>query len=433
MLERIINPSTKSCPAASSGVWTKYSDKRADFLEKEALRLFSIALPRAAIHQNLKYEFQKNGHTQAGELDGLVIFDETLILLEAKSGGFPIKARAGYRDAIRENLKRLVADAHQQALNAKQFIEVSEQPVFSLERGGQLVLNKRQFKEVFMVVVTLEPLDLFCANLHQTADIGLFPSGELPWVLQLLDLRVIAEAIEFGSQLIHYLHRRLRIHHIKKLEAHDDLDWFGCYLADGLDFEEYEHSGPDTLRLGSFTSGFDDYYFYKQGIRETPAEMPRQKMPDLFRKVILDVENSGLKGHSEAVCMLLDFDDTAKSEFAKTLMHHLAEVEQHGAINNFTVTFSNANFGVTCFVCPPHRVHEASFDFSSFVELMKYKAKADRWLGLLCISRQIQTVASWIRLITAWKEDAGLTRDLAELEKKASPQWHKVRSRTVHS
>ncbi|MGD0207600.1 MAG: hypothetical protein ABSC89_08350 [Verrucomicrobiota bacterium] len=431
MLERLLNPDTKACPEATKEVWAKYSDKRADFLEKESLRLLSLALRRATTYQNLKYEFENGGRTQAGELDGLVIFDKTLILVEAKAGSFPLKARAGFRNAIRENLKKLVAEAHEQALAAKSFIEASEKPIFHLTNGDQLILDKRQFERVLMMVVTLESLDIFCANLHQTADLGLFPSGELPWVLQLFDLRVIAEAIEFPSQLVHYLQRRLRVHRIKKLEAHDDLDWFGCYLSDGLVFDQYEHAGPDSLRLGSFTTDFDNYYFYKQGIRKTPTEMPRQKMPDLFRKVVLGVDASEIKGHSEAVCMLLDFDDVAKKQFTETLARQLAEADRHHRINNFSAKFPNAKFGVTCFVCPPHRVQEASFEFGSFVELMKYDARADKWLGVLCISGQSQPVGSWFYLNSPWREDAVLAAALADLERKSSSQWQKVNSRKI--
>ncbi|HEU5070841.1 MAG TPA: hypothetical protein VFV96_10585 [Verrucomicrobiae bacterium] len=266
-------------------------------------------------------------------------------------------------------------------------------------------------------------------NLHQTTDATLFPSGETPWVLPLLDLRVIAEATEFPSQLIHYFRRRLRINRIKKLEAHDELDWFGCYLSDGLIFDPYEHAGPDSLRLGSFTSEFDDYYFHERGLRKTPTEMPRQKMPDLFRKVVLEVDASKINGHSEAVCMLLDFDDAGKNQFAETLARQLAEANNSGRINNFSAKLPNAGFGATCFVCPPHRVQEASFEFSSFVELMKYDAKADRWLGILCISGQSQIVGSWFFLNSPWREDAALAAELAKLNRKSSSQWQKVSSR----
>jgi hypothetical protein len=430
-LERLLNPDIKICQKATKATWNKYAEKRAASLESESLRLLSFALKRANVYQNLKFEFEQNGQKQFGELDGLVIYDRTLILVEAKAGNFPLKARAGFREAITENLKKLVADAHEQALKARGFIEASEIATFRLPNGRQLDLGKKQFDRIILMTVTLESLDVFCTNLHQTTDADLFPSGETPWVIPLLDLRVIAEATEFPSQLIHYFQRRLRINRIKKLEAHDELDWFGCYLSDGLVFDQYEHTGPDSLRLGSFTSEFDDYYFYKRGIRKTPVEMPRQKMPEQFRKIVLGIDASGLKGHSEAVSLLLDFDDIAKEQFSETFIRQLKEADENGRINNFTAKIPDKKFGVTCFVCPPHRIQEASFNFSSFVELMKYDAKADRWLGILCISGQSQPVGSWILMNSQWQEDATLAADLADLEKKHSSQWQKVRSRKI--
>lgn len=428
-LERLLNPATRNGQKVSKDIWEKYSAKRAEALEGESLRLLSTAFKRAEIHQNLQFEFEDEGKKQSGELDGLVIYDKTMILVEAKAGNFPLKARGGFREAIAENLKKLVADAHEQALKAKRFIETNKIATFRLANGQQLNVDKKQFSQIVLMTVTLESLDVFCTNLHQTTDATLFPSGETPWVLPLLDLRVIAEATEFPSQLIHYFRRRLRINRIKKLEAHDELDWFGCYLSDGLIFDPYEHAGPDSLRLGSFTSEFDDYYFHERGLRKTPTEMPRQKMPDLFRKVVLEVDASKINGHSEAVCMLLDFDDAGKNQFAETLARQLAEANNSGRINNFSAKLPNAGFGATCFVCPPHRVQEASFEFSSFVELMKYDAKADRWLGILCISGQSQIVGSWFFLNSPWREDAALAAELAKLNRKSSSQWQKVSSR----
>src|SRR5579862_24940 len=423
MLERLLNPEAKISSVATKDSWTKYSDKRADFLERESLRLLSSTLRRTKVYQNLNFESNNGRQIKPRELDGLVIFDKTLILVEAKAGNFPLKARAGFRDAICENLKKLVAEAHEQVLEARKFLEGTDKPIFTLTDGSQLLIEKSQFERVFMIVVTLEPLDVFCANLHQTADLGLFPSGELPWVIQLSDLQVIAEAIEFPSQLVHYLQRRLRVNRIKKLEASDDLDWFGCYLSDGLIFDRYEQTNLDLVRLASFTADFDDYYFYEQGVRKTPAKMPRQKMPDLFRKIVLGIDASGIKGCSEAVCLLLDFDEIVKQKFAETLERQLSEAERFGTINSFSTKIPQAKFGATCVVCPPDRVQEASFDFGSFVQLMKYNANADKWVGVFCVSGQGQPVGSWFLIDATWKQDAALEAELKDLRMKRSSQW----------
>ena len=407
-LEKMLNPTTR-LSTGTKALWEKYTIHRSGFLERESLRLIASCLKDSQVYHNLEFNFQKNGAPQPGELDGLIVFEGTAILVEAKAGIFSVKARGGYDQAIKENLKKLVSEGHSQALKARDYIANHTEAVFLLEDGKEIKISRNEITHTVMVIVTLEPLDVFCTNLHQTADLGLFPSGELPWVVPILDLRVIAETIEFPSQLIHYLRRRLRVHEIKKLEAYEELDWFGCYLSDGLNFDSYAQSEATALSLASFTTPFDDWYFYSQGLRKTPSAKPQAKLPELFRQLAMGIDRTPRRDRVNAVCLLLDFPNEAKDAIAKIFQEQLKQCKRTDTTRSFSFHCQAHDIGVSFVISPGASVAEASFTFSSYVEEMKYSAKCSRWLGILCISNQPNPLGSWLLLEEKWKENKNVS------------------------
>ena len=70
----------------SGNLWQRYSKLRGDFLEDESLKLLGAALPHAKVYRNLKYLVAEDGVTKEAELDGLILLDRALFLVEAKAG-----------------------------------------------------------------------------------------------------------------------------------------------------------------------------------------------------------------------------------------------------------------------------------------------------------------------------------------------------------
>ena len=76
-------------------------------------------MPDALIKRNLEYDIVENGTTKSVELDGLVICDSILFLIEAKAGSITEPARRGAPDRLKAHLKELLAKAHSQGIRAK--------------------------------------------------------------------------------------------------------------------------------------------------------------------------------------------------------------------------------------------------------------------------------------------------------------------------
>jgi hypothetical protein len=242
-----------------------------------------------------------------------------LFLVEAKAGSVTQPARRGAAASLKTDLQKLVGDAYSQALRAKKYIRETDQPIFSLADGSCVQVTKEKIDRIFMVSVTLDTLDTFVANISQFPDFGLFEEGDFPWAISLTDLRVISELVEFPSQFIHYLTRRFKINLHGHVQTHDELDWFGMYLHDGLYFEDTlnDNDAPDMIFVQSATTNFDDYYFYVTGQRKTPVPKPTQPMPQIMHQMLVELENYCPERYLEVACAFLDMSFTARESFVE--------------------------------------------------------------------------------------------------------------------
>jgi hypothetical protein len=200
---------------------------------------------------------------------------------------------------------------------------------------------------MLLVTVNLDPLDVYTPVLYKVREWGLLEEGDLPWAVSFLDLIIICEVIEYPAELIHYLQRRIRVNDIGITTAHDELDLFGYYLHEGLFFEDIKSSGPDRFMLLSYTASFDDYYFYKEGVRETPAEKPRQQIPTQLRQILRDLDEQRPNGYVRASCALLDMSAADRESFSRNVIKCQNRALRFGSPSNFTMVYNETKTGIT--------------------------------------------------------------------------------------
>ena len=184
--------------------------------------------------RNLKYNvLSERGVTRQFEVDGLILYDEVLVIVEVKGGGISPAARRGAPSLV-EDLETLLGKAHDQAARVASYLESVDEAVFRTADGKELLLRNCDFSRVIEIAVTLDSIS---ASRPGWADIieSKAPAGSsFRWSVELLDLRVIAELTEFGPQFIHYVDCLSRLPQ-GILEFNDVLDTFSRYLRDGLE------------------------------------------------------------------------------------------------------------------------------------------------------------------------------------------------------
>lgn len=386
-LEEYLNPQSLTAAAGTTEqIWQQYQAARATYVETRAIELLKRIMPHANTYQNLTYDIVVDENAGKAELDGLILLDSALFVLECKAGSMSPPARRGGHKRMIDDLKELVGEAYSQALRAKEFIQSCDTPEFQLRDGSTVKIDKTKFDKIFLITVTLEPLDAFVTTLYQLEDLGLFAKGDLPWCVSLLDLEVVADMIESPGEFVHYLRRRHKISQERRVTAHDELDWLGCYLSQGLYFDnEFGEDGPDRIQLLSFTTEFDDYYMTVLGERTVPAPKPRQPMPDVFRQIVLEIEKLRPEAYLDATLALLEMSGKSRTEFANQAQLRRRLTIRDGEVHDFSLGFSASSLGITYMFAPDEKRDELRLKLEGLCEMKKYQTKFERWLGLGCL------------------------------------------------
>ncbi len=235
--------------------WEKYEKKRNHYAEKESIRLLAKSLGSKKYYNNLLYE--------NGELDGLIEYDTALFLVEVKSGVMSDAARRGAELSLDEELSKLIKKPYDQAIRALKYINSSEEVAFSLTKRKTIIINRSKFSRIYLITVSLDDLGFFSANLPTLKKMGFLGDDIYPWAVYLEDLRVVTDILQ-GTQLVHYIQRRLRFNEFPSILLTTEIETLGFYLEKGLYFEEDGNLAKyDRTYYQGYGDAIDSYYIKK--------------------------------------------------------------------------------------------------------------------------------------------------------------------------
>jgi len=427
-LEDMLNPDSRESMNKNKQLWQKYQAMRGKYLVSETLGLLGQCLKHAEIHESVRYSYVEDGELKEADLDGLILLDTALFLVEGKAGRLTPSARRGAPRRMMHDVGKLVADSHSQALRARRYIASNPEPVFTLGDGSEIKIDKNGVETIFLVTVTMDALDVFTPVLYQVAELGIFEEGDLPWAVYLLDLRVICELTEFPAQLVHYLMRRLRINELQIALASDELDWFGHYLLEGLYFEEVKESGLDWVQLLSYTTKLDDYYMYVTGERKTPAPKPGQPMPEHWREALANLEAVHPRGYLTAALVLLDMSGKDRKRFDKYIKRSRKRAKRDGDFHEFTLVWEGGNSRGLTFMCAPsEKARALRKRMEVYCALKKYQTKSSLWIGLCSVVGAPGIVHACLVLSEPWKYDEHLEQLVAEALPRSDEYTHRIK------
>lgn len=301
--------------AGSTVVWGRYDRHRAAWVEKAATERLAAALPGSVSWTGAKWSSPED----ESDLDGLVGCDDFAARLQCKAGRISPPARRG-APSMAEDIQAVINDAaHQHARLAKALRDHNATTIgFTPEQAA--ALNRPLTVEV---VVCLDDVTVWSTETHKLRRLVSLPdTPQLPWVLSLTDLFAVTDVLQ-GPELVHYLMRRLRLEGEGKVSAHDELDWLGNYINDGLYFDDhFEGDGtPDNLRLMSFTGQFDTWYFSRAGMTSHPVPRPQQPMPTELRQLIDRLGRDRPRHWLTAGLILLNGDNEVRQNVVELMAH----------------------------------------------------------------------------------------------------------------
>ncbi|MBI5060375.1 NERD domain-containing protein [candidate division KSB1 bacterium] len=324
----------------------EYDRVRGDWLEAAALKEIERLLPGCTIFANLRY-----GPTNPPfELDGLVIYDNKLVFVEAKSKQLTLRARHGDVEAAKNDLQLSIVAAYKQAKRAIDHVHCHDVAEFRTADGELIEIRKDRFNATYVLCVTGKgsALGSLPARISHYVEPGTFERHSFPSAIPLMDLRIFAEILESPAQFFDYLDRRIAAVHDTRFYFHDEWDLFGAYLKGHLDPVDPQYRNSNWIALTGMDDELDTYFRAKDISADASIDKPRRVVPDRIRPILASIESLNQPGVLDLSLALLRFPNKVLDSFADQMQQLFADVRATGLPKSTHLFMKDTECGITC-------------------------------------------------------------------------------------
>lgn len=349
-------------------LWSEYDKKfKAKFLEEESIKVISKILPQCEIYKSLFYK-PENEETPC-ELDAMVIYDTTIVLVEAKSCIYSKPARRGGLKRLEKDIYKNIEYAYVQANRTRGYIEKNEISYFySDAKLTKLVksIDRRKVTNIFIINTTLDYYAELSVELYKLKRFGIYKETEFPWTICISDLKVISDFIDFPNQFLYYLMLRRNMNNSLSDKNGAvllyELDLFAMYkfedteLFHAYDCEETVNprvlldmfKKEEQLTVERCISKDYSQYFYKfyadyDRTKKKP-EYPRKVYNPRFLQMCRQLEEYKEEGFSNFIYHFLDMDLDDQNELFRNVDDLCERVRIDKQMHTITIKRLNNHF-----------------------------------------------------------------------------------------
>jgi hypothetical protein len=306
-LAALLNPKLPEAGPGDKGAFTAFTAGRGEWLEHKASDKLSDGLRPNWAELNVYFELPDG---RKGEIDALHRIDDTLIVVQAKSGVTRIDTETGDPDRFRDTLVNLLGGEnfrqHRDALAA-----LTSGTALTRDAAGEKPLrrNLETVSRVLPIHVTLEDLSAIGAQPWLLIDAGLAEDGDLPWMVGVDLMEMLLEYFELPALFLHFLTRRLRANRSRQLLALDEVDWAVRYGEDELLWAELSPEDPYAQRQFAVLEEHHD--FSRWQLARQAGEKIKRPRPNLSggtRKLLEKLDRSRPQGWLAVSLALLDLN-----------------------------------------------------------------------------------------------------------------------------
>lgn len=359
----------------------KYPNIKHDFVLNMGLEFFKTLLPTATIFQPNLFYFV---NTDRCETDGLIIYDQVLFIIETKGHRISQRAKKGFTDRTEKHLEEIVQESYGQGIRTLKYIEKCGNAEFKTKKGELVSINRKDFDEIVIVSLTLEPVGNLSMLIKATNEIEYFNEGHFPWIISIYDLVILADLIENPIMLIHYIKRRNKFLSHKLLSIYEELDLFSYFLSNGLYVEhtlkDAEEENASWIEFMPDTDEINDYYMYKFGHKTKFTPKPNCYISKEFNDFLLQLDRSRMPHRVRMALLVLEFNNKS----IKQLMDYIKKTKKafandKGLHDCSIYTHSLGGIGVT-FMTGINR-QELDFKLHGYCTYKLHQQNSNTWMG----------------------------------------------------
>jgi preprotein translocase subunit SecA len=297
------------------GVW---NDRQKAVSEELPFTYLTRLLPGARIFRPVYYRWKLGpGPAQWPESDGIVIYDDHLLIIEVKAGAFTYTSPANDLPAHLESLRNLMQSPARQGSRFVDYLEsAGEVPIFDADHHEIGRLRRADFRQITICAISLDAFTSLAARAQHLSSVGINVGRRAVLSLSIDDLRVYAELFDNPLTFLHFIEQRASAGQSKYVDLNDELDHLGLYIVQN-NYSQYAaeimSNQFDRLNFDGYRTPIDEYF--SAVIRGDDAELPRQTMPPRMAEIIAFLGKSNEPRRSELASFLLN----AAGDFRETL------------------------------------------------------------------------------------------------------------------
>lgn len=307
-----------------------WNTRQKEVSEKLPFDLLSRLLPNATAYRSVYYQWATGGNKkrQWCETDGLLLYDDHLIVIEVKAGAFTHTPPSTDFPAYINSLEALLRSPSEQTARFCDYLQSAPQvAIYDSEHRKVADLVHGDFRHITRCCVTLDQLTEFAARAENLHEIGINVGNAPVWTISVDDLRVFADVIDNPLVFCHFLEERARAFLSSALQTDDELDHLALYLAHNrysTYAEDFDFDKP--VRWHGYREGLDRFFSSKVG--GEAAERPGQPIPSRLKEIIHTLVDTNTPGRCKASAWLLDMGGEFRDQSNELINQTLDEQEQ---------------------------------------------------------------------------------------------------------
>lgn len=347
-----------------------------DFSRKRLLKVFG----KNNVFKNVNlYKGKKN----IGEIDVLVTFGNRAILVQAKSKKLTIESRKGNNKSLRNDFKKAIQDAYDQALSSAKLLIDDETTL--IDSNGKKLDLPQEFKEIYLFCVISDHYPSLSFQVYNFLNYEVSKIIMPPFVIDLFYLDVLCEMLQSPLYFLSFINRRVQ--YKNRLLANHEIAILGYPLQNNLWLED----NTDLMIIEDDLSSDINLAMMARRSNSPGNKTPKGILTNYkntpFRHLISQIEYLDSPEIIDLGLMLLKLSEDAVNTINEGIRYIVSLCSKDNYIHDFSIGIGG-KAGLTIH-CNKNTCIETQKDLGSHCLLRKYKEKANTWFGI-CINTNTQ-------------------------------------------
>lgn len=380
---------------------------RGDFTEAFVAERLALVFGRDRVFSNV--DIYESKATRVGEIDVLVLWGDRALVVQTKSKRLTVAARKGNDQMLRDDFKKSVQDAYDQATLCAGCLG---DPRYRLVTSAGVEISLPfELREIYPLCIVSDHYPALSFQVRQFLKTGTAPRLLAPLVADVFTIDAMTEMLQSPLHFLSYVNRRAQF--ADQILASQELTVLAYHLKHNLWLED----GVTMMHLADdFSAGLDLAMAVRRtGVEgaATPKGILTKYAGSTLGRVIQEIEARPEPATINFGFMLLTLSGETVQNTSQSIDALAARARRDGANHDLSVGMGPCGSGLTVH-CNNDPMPVAVPRLESHCAMRKYREQASQWFGL-CISPAGSHLRFGVSLGFPWAQDAAMdmaTRDM---------------------